>query len=51
MRIPLQPQEHPDHRVKEAIDYLLEPDLDHPNTRKLFVQEGTKKQSGKLQTN
>ena len=39
MRIPPQPQEHPDHWVKEAIDYLLEPDLDHPNTRKLFVEE------------
>ena len=43
MRIPPQPREHPDHWVKEAIDYLLEPDIDHPNTRKYFVKEETKK--------
>lgn len=36
MHIPDQPSEHLDHWVQEAIDYLLEPDLDHPSTGKLF---------------
>ena len=42
MQIPPQQKEHPDYWIKETIDYLLEPDLDHPNTRKYFVPEGKK---------
>ena len=36
MKVPDQEQAHPDQWVSEAIDYLLEPDMDHPKTRKYF---------------
>ena len=42
MQIPPQHKKHPDYWIKEIIDYLLEPDLDHPNTRKYFVSEEKK---------
>jgi hypothetical protein len=36
MKIPEQEQAHPDQWITEAISYLLEPDMDHPNTSKFF---------------
>ena len=38
MQIPPQPQSHPDQWIQESIDYLLEPEMDHPSTSKFFLQ-------------
>ena len=36
MKIQDQEQDHPDQWVYEAINYILEPDMDHPVTSKYF---------------
>ena len=38
MHTPHQPQVHPDQLIIESIDYLLEPEMDHPSTNKYFQQ-------------
>ena len=39
MKNPDQPKEHPDYWIKEAIDQLLEPEMDHLITSKYFRKE------------